>query len=153
LFHKYAENTFKHRDHLYIIADILKVTRRGTTKTEIMYKAGLSFAQLKRFLSLLVKLELVEAATRNGKPIYRTTSKGTRYLKCYEEPTFEIKSEVATGSEPELATPEIVESVSEEAIEEETVTVAPLKEPMVTQEEDYSENLKKQHEKKKRKFF
>lgn len=69
------------------------------------------------------------------------------------EPAFEIKSEVAAAPEPKQVSPEIVESVSEEAVEEETVTVAPLEEPMVAREEDHSENLKKQHEKKKRKFF
>jgi predicted transcriptional regulator len=85
LFHKYAENTFKYRDRLYITADILKATKRGTTKTEIMYKAGLSFAQLSGYLSFAVRLGLVEVASKNGRLFYKTTAKGMRYFKSYAE--------------------------------------------------------------------
>jgi len=69
------------------------------------------------------------------------------------EPTFEIKSEVAAAPEPEQVTPETVEPIPEEAAEEETITVASFEEPMVAGQEEYDQNLKKQHEKKKRKFF
>jgi hypothetical protein len=69
------------------------------------------------------------------------------------EPTFEIKSEVAAAPEPEQVTPETVEPMPEEVAEEEIVTVAPFEEPMVAGQEEYGENLKKQYEKKKRKFF
>ncbi len=69
------------------------------------------------------------------------------------EPTFEIKSEVATAPEPEQVTPETVEPIPEETAEEETVIVAPFEEPMVPGQEEYGENLKKQLEKKKRRFF
>lgn len=83
--HEYEENACKRRDRLYIIADILKASRKGVPKTEIMYKAGLSFAQLSGYLSLLVRLELIEIATKNGKVTYKTTAKGMRYLRSYEE--------------------------------------------------------------------
>lgn len=69
------------------------------------------------------------------------------------ELTFEIKSEVAAAPEPEQLTLETVEPIPEEATEEETVTVTPFEEPMVAGQEEYGQNLKKQHEKKKRKFF
>jgi hypothetical protein len=69
------------------------------------------------------------------------------------EPTFEIKSEVAATPEPEQVTLGTVEPIPEDAAEEETVTVPPFEEPMVTGQEEYGQNLKKQHEKKKRKFF
>jgi predicted transcriptional regulator len=85
LFYEYEGDVCKRRDRLFIIADILKAARKGVSKTEIMYKAGLSFVQLTEYLSLLVRLELVEALTINGKLIYKTTAKGTRYLKSYGE--------------------------------------------------------------------
>jgi len=85
LLHEYEGNVCKRRDRLYIIADILKVARKGIPKTEIMYKVGLSFAQLSGYLSFLVRLELVEVATKNGRLIYKTTTRGMRYLKRYEE--------------------------------------------------------------------
>ncbi len=79
------ENPQKRRDRLEIIARILKVAMDGIHKTQIMYKAGLSFAQLTAYLSLLVKLELLESAKKNEKIIYKTTAKGIRYLKSYRK--------------------------------------------------------------------
>jgi predicted transcriptional regulator len=70
---------------MYIIAEILRVARNGTLKTQIMYMASLSFAQLTDYLSLLVKAGLLEAIEKNEKVIYKTTAKGIRYLKRYEE--------------------------------------------------------------------
>jgi chromosome segregation ATPase len=65
------------------------------------------------------------------------------------KPTFEIKSDVAAAPEPEQSMLE----TTEPAQEEEAVAVAPFEEPMVAGQEEYSEDLKRQHEKKKRKFF
>jgi predicted transcriptional regulator len=81
----YEEDASKRRERLRIIADILKAAKRGITKTEIMYKAGLSFAQLTEYLSLLVKAELIESFKINKKIVYQTTTKGRRYLQSYEE--------------------------------------------------------------------
>jgi predicted transcriptional regulator len=36
----------KRRDKLSIIAEILEIAKNGTLKTQIMYRANLSFAQL-----------------------------------------------------------------------------------------------------------
>lgn len=66
---------------------------------------------------------------------------------------FEAKSDVAAAPVAEQVTPETVEPIPEEAAEEETVTVAPLEEPIVAGQEEYGENLKKQYEKKKRRYF
>lgn len=85
LYHEYEGNARKRRDRLYIIADILKAARKGVLKTEVMYKAGLSFPQLGGYLSLLARLGLIEVSAKNGKLAYKTTAKGIRYLKCYEE--------------------------------------------------------------------
>jgi len=70
---------------MLIIAEILRVARDGSPKTQIMYKASLSFAQLAAYLSLLVKVGLLEAIEKNEKLVYKTTAKGIRYLKSYEE--------------------------------------------------------------------
>jgi len=69
------------------------------------------------------------------------------------EPTFEIRPEVATTSEPEQLMPETVEPIQEEATEEETVTVSPFDKLVGVGQEEYSKNLTKQNEKKKRRFF
>ena len=70
------------------------------------------------------------------------------------EPSKETIPEII--SSPPLATEEVTTDVAEsvgEEPEEETVTVGALEDPMVAQEEELSENLKRQSEKKKRRLF
>jgi predicted transcriptional regulator len=67
------------------MAEILEVAREGTLKTQIMYRANLSFAQLNEYLSLLLELNLLEAVETNEKMIYKTTERGLRYLQNYRE--------------------------------------------------------------------
>ena len=54
-------------------------------KTQIMYRANLSFAQLNEYLDFLTKIELLEIAKENRKTMYRTTDKGELYLEKYED--------------------------------------------------------------------
>ena len=79
------ENVRKRRDRLYIIAEILEVAGEGTLKTQIMYKANLSFAQLNEYLSFLLKTDLLKVFASEEKTIYKTTRKGIRYLQNYKE--------------------------------------------------------------------
>lgn len=75
----------KRRDRLFIIAEILEVAREGVLKTQVMYRANLSFAQLNEYLSLLLDLDLLEVVKAPEKTIYKTTDKGLRYLQSYRE--------------------------------------------------------------------
>jgi len=78
-------NTRKRRDRLHIMAEVLQVTRNGALKTQIMYKANLSFAQLNEYLSLLLELNLLRVHKSDQATIYKTTRKGIEYLRSYEE--------------------------------------------------------------------
>ena len=73
------------RDRLYIIAQILTITKDGSLKTQIMYRANLSFAQLNEYLSFLLETKLLKELKREGKTVYETTPKGFRLLEVYEE--------------------------------------------------------------------
>jgi predicted transcriptional regulator len=75
----------KRRDRLFIMAEILEIAREGVLKTQIMYRANLSFAQLNEYLSLLMDLNLLEAVKISEKNMYKTTDKGLRYLQSYRE--------------------------------------------------------------------
>ena len=75
----------KRRDRLEIIAVMLKATRVGASKTQIMLAVGLSSAQLIEYLSFLVSHGLLETSKNTERLIYRTTAKGKRYLKTYSE--------------------------------------------------------------------
>ena len=61
---------------------ILEAANGGATKTKIMYKAFLSYAQLREYLSVLIEnsLEYVE-----GSQTYKTTEKGLNFLKMHNE--------------------------------------------------------------------
>jgi len=86
--HGLVEDSFssrRRRDRSFIIAEILVVAKEGALKTQIMYKANLSFAQLKEYLSLLLNLNLLKAVKMSDKTIYKTTHKGLRYLLSYRE--------------------------------------------------------------------
>jgi predicted transcriptional regulator len=76
-----AETTSKRRDKLYIIAEILEISKEGSLKTQIMYKANLSFAQLNEYLKFMLKIKLIEKLVNQGKDVYIATEKGLDLLQ------------------------------------------------------------------------
>jgi predicted transcriptional regulator len=73
----------KRRDKLYIIAEILDITRDGTLKTQIMYKANLSFTQLNEYLAFMLRIGLLERVNVNAKDRYKASEKGLDFLQRY----------------------------------------------------------------------
>jgi predicted transcriptional regulator len=74
----------KYRSRTEIVSNILDATNGGgATKTKIMYKAFLSFAQLKEYLSILIENNLIEYS--DGTQTYKITEKGINYIKTYHE--------------------------------------------------------------------
>ena len=74
----------KYRSRSEIVALLLGAANGGgATKTKLMYKAYLSFNQLKEYLTLLVENALIEY--EEGMRTYRTTEKGIRLLKIQSE--------------------------------------------------------------------
>ncbi len=71
----------KRRDKLCIIAEILEIAKEGTLKTQIMYKANLSFAQLNDYLSFMLKINLIQKLKSKGKEVYIATEKGLDFLQ------------------------------------------------------------------------
>ena len=74
-----------YRTSTEIISMILDAAKGGATKTKIMYKAMLSYNQLKEYLSVLIKNNLMEY--RDGNKTFKTTEKGLNLLKIYNEMT------------------------------------------------------------------
>ena len=50
----------KYRSRTEIVAMILEAANGGATKTKIMYKAFLSYNQLREYLSVLIENNLIE---------------------------------------------------------------------------------------------
>jgi predicted transcriptional regulator len=73
----------KYRSRTDIVALILEATQEGAAKTKIMYKAFLSYSQLKDYLSILLERELIEYFDKDQ--IFRITDKGRRYLYLYSK--------------------------------------------------------------------
>ena len=68
----------KYRSRTEIVSHILDAANGGATKTKIMYKAFLSYAQLKEYLAILVHNGLLEY--KDGEAKFNTTSKGIKFL-------------------------------------------------------------------------
>jgi predicted transcriptional regulator len=63
---------------------ILEAANGGrATKTKIMYKAFLSYAQLKEYLTVLLENGLIEY--EEGMQLFRTTEKGIHVLRMYSQ--------------------------------------------------------------------
>ena len=83
----------KRRDKLCIIAEILEIAREGTLKTQIMYKANLSFAQLNDYLKFMLKIRLLNKVVESGKDEYFATEKGLDFLQRQCELTELLRGE------------------------------------------------------------
>ena len=73
----------KYRSRSDIIGLILEAANGGASKTSIMYKAFLTFTQMREYLGLLIQKGLIEY--EEGERIYRITAKGLRFLQIYNE--------------------------------------------------------------------
>jgi predicted transcriptional regulator len=80
-----TDTTSKRRDKLSIIAEILDIAKDGTLKTQIMYKANLSFAQLNDYVKFMLKISLLNKFRANGKDVYEATEKGLDYIQRHME--------------------------------------------------------------------
>jgi predicted transcriptional regulator len=88
-----SDPSSKRRDKLYIIAEILETAKDSALKTQIMYRANLSFTQLNDYLSFMLKSELLEKVLLNNREVYRATEKGMNFLQRYREITELLKTE------------------------------------------------------------
>ncbi|MFL6309736.1 MAG: winged helix-turn-helix domain-containing protein [Nitrososphaera sp.] len=69
----------KYRSRTELASNILEAANGGATKTKIMYRAFLSYAQLKEYLTMLTQNGLM-AHDVEGE-MYRTTSNGIKFLE------------------------------------------------------------------------
>jgi predicted transcriptional regulator len=70
------------RSNIEIIADMLRVGENGAGKTEIMYSANMSYAQIQRYLSFLLSHGFInKVKVGNPAVTYQVTDKGGELLK------------------------------------------------------------------------
>jgi predicted transcriptional regulator len=73
-----------YRNRREIAADILEIAKNGSRKTRIMYLGNLSFDLFRKYVDLLVRLELLEIRDGPDKP-YVATEKGRQFLEEFKE--------------------------------------------------------------------
>jgi predicted transcriptional regulator len=72
------------RDKLLIMSVMLSYAAKGVGKTELMYKVGLSSAQLDKYIPALVRSELLEVSNHKKRALYKTTDKGRSFLDIFD---------------------------------------------------------------------
>jgi predicted transcriptional regulator len=72
----------RRRSNIEIIADMLRVGENGAGKTEIMYSANMSYAQIQKYLGFLLSHGFI-SKVKLGNPsvTYQVTEKGGELLR------------------------------------------------------------------------
>ena len=72
----------RRRSNIEIIADMLKIGENGAGKTEIMYSANMSYAQIQKYLGFLVSHGFInKVKVGNPSVTYQVTDKGGELLR------------------------------------------------------------------------
>ena len=78
-----SKNIHRYRNRIDIIAQLLDAASSPTTKTKMMYKAMLSYVQLKEYLQMLTENDLIEYDKLDQS--FTTTDKGFKFMERYED--------------------------------------------------------------------
>jgi len=70
------------RSNLEIVAEILRIARRGAKKTRIVYGANLNFKMLREYVEKLEKAGLITISQESG-GLIKTTRKGCEFLQQF----------------------------------------------------------------------
>ena len=73
------------RSNIEIIAEMLRVGENGAGKTEIMYSANMSYAQIQKYLGFLVSQGFVDKVEAGNSVVtYQVTGKGLKLLRSID---------------------------------------------------------------------
>lgn len=81
----------RERDRVAIVAEILEMSRDGELKSNIMWKAGLSYLMLSGYLKLMTTSGLLDESEMNNKTVFRTSERGLRFIHYCNEITELLK--------------------------------------------------------------
>jgi predicted transcriptional regulator len=76
----WGKNSTRKRESLFIIAEILGIAKKGSSKTHLMYNANLSFKLTNEYLKFTLETDLLEESMGNNKKVYKATEKGVNFL-------------------------------------------------------------------------
>lgn len=72
---------------------MLEISKEGVLKTQMMYRANLSYTQLSDYLNFMLGINLLEKNIKYEKEIYKPTGKGLDFLQKYIEIQELLKTE------------------------------------------------------------
>ena len=75
----------KRRTNDKITSHILKLCKKGASKTRIVYQANLNSASAKPYIENLINNGLVEEVPVGSKVIYKTTPKGVELSRVFNQ--------------------------------------------------------------------
>jgi predicted transcriptional regulator len=84
----------KYRGKDEIVNSILRSIKTGATKTKIMYRAYLSYAQLKEYLTLLQDRHFISFDGETE--LYHVSEKGMRFMNAYDKISESVSSPAET---------------------------------------------------------
>jgi len=84
------------RNSLEIIAEILRLARKGARKTRIVYGANLNFKMLEEYLTRLESRGLVSSPRNNG-GLITTTEKGREFLRQFQELSRQLEESLSVA--------------------------------------------------------
>ena len=87
---KKRETHMTYRDRMDIFRRILQVANGGAAKTKIMYRAFLSYSQMKDSLMVLTQNDLMSYDLDTQ--TFKTTQKGRRFIEIYNQMAGMIKA-------------------------------------------------------------
>jgi predicted transcriptional regulator len=83
-----VEEPFTNRSRLSIIYHILWICHETeVSQTQLMYKANLSYFQLKKYVHTLTIKGLLQETVHDGKKSYRSTPRGRQYIDAFRDLT------------------------------------------------------------------
>jgi predicted transcriptional regulator len=97
------------RSSIDIASDVLEAANGGANKIQIMYKALLSYNQMKEYVNFLTEKGLLVYDNQHGEVhMFRTTEKGLRFLEIYNRLEDMIKKDEEEQIPPPL--PSLIKS-------------------------------------------
>jgi predicted transcriptional regulator len=83
-----VEEPFTNRSRLGIIYHILWIcSNNRVSQTKLMYKANLSYFQLKKYVNALMAKELLLEDVSDGRKSYLCTPRGRQYIEAFRDLT------------------------------------------------------------------
>jgi predicted transcriptional regulator len=75
----------RERDRIAIVAEILEMARGGVLKSNIMWRAGLSYEMLNGYVGLMMDAKLLDKVLQKDKVVFKATDRGMKFLyHCHE---------------------------------------------------------------------